>query len=96
MVINVVVNRLDHGMEIQDAIDRPRIWWNLSSVLWNVGVPQESLDHLRAMGNAMSGPAGPGQVGGAQSIAVDDSTFALSAAKDRLIADAAAELVPPH
>ena len=96
VVINVVVNRLDHGMEIQDAVDRPRIWWNLSTVLWNVGVPQESLDHLRAMGNAMAGPAGPGQVGGAQSIAVDDSTFALSVAKDRLIPDAAAELVPPH
>ena len=98
VVLNVVINTLDFGMGVQEAVDRPRIWFNLPTVFWNQGVPQETLDHLRALGHGMSGPAScpaGAACGGAESIAIDPGTFALSVAKDRLIPDATAELVSP-
>jgi gamma-glutamyltranspeptidase / glutathione hydrolase len=101
VVIDVVLNVLDFELPLQEAVDRPRLWWNMSTVLWNAApsgpqIPLETLAYLRGLGNAMSGPGAPPQVGGAQSIAVDSSTFTLSAAKDRLIPDATVALVPPQ
>jgi len=99
VVVNVVINTLDFGMGVQEAVDRPRLWFNLPMVFWNEGVPQETLDHLRALGHGMSGPVPcpPGApCGGAESIAIDPGTFALSVAKDRLIPDATADLVAPR
>jgi len=99
VVVNVVINTLDFGMGVQEAVDRPRMWFNLTTVLWNEGVPTDTLDHLRALGHGMSGPApcpAGAACGGAESIAIDPTTFALSVAKDRLIPDATAELVPPR
>jgi gamma-glutamyltranspeptidase/glutathione hydrolase len=95
VVMNVVTNVFDFGMPLQQAVDAPRMWWNMSTVLWNAGIPDATIAHLRAFGNTMSGPLAPPQVGGAESIGVDPSTFALTAAKDRLIPDATAELVSP-
>jgi gamma-glutamyltranspeptidase/glutathione hydrolase len=95
VVMNIVTNYFDFGMPLQAAVDAPRMWWNMSTVLWNDGIPNATLDHLRAMGNTMLGPNAPPQVGGAESIGVDLATFALSAAKDRLIPDASSELVEP-
>jgi gamma-glutamyltranspeptidase/glutathione hydrolase len=99
VVTNVVINTLDDGMSVQEAVDRPRIWFNFPIVFFNQGVPQETIDHLRALGHTVNGPVScpPGAAcGGAESIAIDPGTFALSVAKDRLIPDATAVLVPPR
>jgi gamma-glutamyltranspeptidase / glutathione hydrolase len=101
VVLQVVLNMFDFGLPVQEAVDRARLWWNLTTVLWNespVGpqIPQDTLSHLRSLGNIMAGPNGAPQVGGAQSIAVDPSTFAVSVAKDRLIPDATTALVQPR
>jgi gamma-glutamyltranspeptidase/glutathione hydrolase len=95
VVMNVVTNVFDFGMPVQEAVNAPRMWWNMSTVLWNAGIPDATIAHLRAFGNTMQGPMAPPQVGGAESIAVDPVTFAVSAAKDRLIPDASAELIAP-
>jgi gamma-glutamyltranspeptidase / glutathione hydrolase len=102
VVVNVVTNMLDFGMPLQEAVDRARMWWNMTTFIWNQSplggeaIPQATIDYLKSRGNAFSGPLAPPQVGGAQSVAVDPATFALSAAKDRLIPGATTGFVEPH
>jgi gamma-glutamyltranspeptidase/glutathione hydrolase len=94
IVLNVVTNVLDHGLALQDAVDRPRVWFNMTTFQWHSGVPDETIAHVRGLGHGMAiQPAG---VGGAQSIGIDGRTFALSGAKDRLIPGATVKFIAPN
>ena len=96
VVVNVVMNALDFGMPIQQAVDASRMWWNMTTFIWNANpagtpIPPETIDYLKRVGNLFQGPLGPPQVGGAQSISVDP-TFEVGAAQDRLIPDSTAAM----
>ena len=59
-VIQTVINVIDHGMDIQEAIDAPRIHhqWMPDEVRAERGFPAEVLDELRAKGHQVIEPLG--------------------------------------
>jgi gamma-glutamyltranspeptidase / glutathione hydrolase len=73
VVFNVVLNLIDHGMAVQDAIDAPRIV--VTSAAGNVtlepGFAQPVVDELRARGHPIAISGGQGSV---QSVVIDLQT----------------------
>lgn len=68
---HVVTNMVDYGMDIQEAIDAPRVFWDNESGALEVetALPASLGDGLRARGHDVV--AAPAAIGGAQGIAVD-------------------------
>jgi len=97
VVFQVATNVFDYGMTIQQAVDAPRIWANLSTVLWNPDYPADTIAALRALGHPVqTAPTPYPQVGSAESIAIDPATFTLSGATDpRTAPDASFGTVSP-
>lgn len=105
IVLNVVVDLIDHQMPLQQAVDASRLWIALSTGAWawntgRRGAPSFSLaeiDALRDLGppRAMRVPnARDERFGSLASVGVDPDTFALlSAADDQRQADAVATVV---
>jgi gamma-glutamyltranspeptidase/glutathione hydrolase len=97
VVFQVVTNMFDYGMDVQQAVDQPRIWANLTTVLRNPGIPADTVEYLRSLGHTWAANVSPfPQVGSAESIAIDTSTYALSGATDpRTAPDASFAVLAP-
>jgi gamma-glutamyltranspeptidase / glutathione hydrolase len=98
VVLQVVTNLVDHGRSIQDAVAAPRIWLASpqGAIAWNAGFPPETIACLRALGHPLNRDpaASPRAVGSAESLAVDPTTYMLSAANDPRAPDGKAVVLP--
>ncbi len=65
----IVLNMLDYGMDVQEAIDCPRFMFEDGQVLLERGTPQKTIDGLKARGHLVADATLPW--GGAQSIRID-------------------------
>lgn len=98
VVLQVVTNLVDQGRSIQDAVAAPRIWLNSpqGGIAWNASFPPDTIACLRALGDPLNrDPApSPRATGSAESLAVDPTTYALSAANDPRAPDGKAVVLP--
>jgi gamma-glutamyltranspeptidase/glutathione hydrolase len=80
-VFQTIVNVLDFGMELKDAIEEPRIF-NSSGplVAWEAGISMESKGKLESMGFEFAD--GPFPIGNVQAIQIDPETGHMHGAAD--------------
>jgi len=76
----VITNLWDHGLDIQQAIDCPRLFHNGDAIQVEDSVPKETVAGLKALGHAVE-PV-PYPHGGGQGIVVDRARGVLSAGSD--------------
>ncbi|MGN6570903.1 MAG: gamma-glutamyltransferase [Pseudolabrys sp.] len=67
--VQIMMNMLDYGMDVQQAIDCPRFFWEGEKVEVETGTPQRTIDGLRARGHDIAVCEQPW--GGAQTIKID-------------------------
>ena len=67
--VQIMLNMLDYGMDVQQAIDCPRFFWEGEKVEVETGTPQRTIDGLRARGHDIAVCEQPW--GGAQTIKID-------------------------
>lgn len=79
-VLQVVLNMVDHGMSIQEAIDAPRISSTGGVLSWETGISQEARDGLRALGHSVG--ASPSDLGATQGAVMDLRTGKLYGGAD--------------
>jgi gamma-glutamyltranspeptidase/glutathione hydrolase len=79
--VHVLTNIVDHGMDPQEAIDHPRIFWGDDEVLdAESGMPAEVLTALQRLGHRTRRAARPH--GGAQMIVIDRENGFFAGASD--------------
>ena len=78
--VAVLSNRLDCGLDIQEAIDAPRMFYEDGKLSVEAGVPLSTRDALTALGHELA--ERPDPFGGAQAIECDHDTGALIGASD--------------
>jgi gamma-glutamyltranspeptidase/glutathione hydrolase len=78
--VYVLTNMLDYGLDAQEAIDHPRIFFEGDAVQAERGVPAATLDALAALGHPMSWREDPW--GGGQLVAFDHANGTLTGASD--------------
>ncbi|WP_280952218.1 MULTISPECIES: gamma-glutamyltransferase [Mesorhizobium] len=49
--VQVMLNMLEYGMDVQQAIDCPRLFWGDERVAVETSIPQRTIDGLRARGH---------------------------------------------
>ncbi len=76
----VLTNRVDYGMDAQEAVDFPRIFYEGNLVLGEASVPSSTMSALGAMGHATG--TRPDPWGGAQLIEIDRDNGVLIGASD--------------
>jgi gamma-glutamyltranspeptidase/glutathione hydrolase len=78
----VLSNMLDHGMDPQEAIDHPRLFWGDDDRVLEAetGIPQAVRAELEAKGHAVRSAAAP--LGGSQIIAIDHESGFLVGGSD--------------
>jgi gamma-glutamyltranspeptidase/glutathione hydrolase len=67
--VQMVLNLVDYGMDIQSAIDAPRAFYEGDSTLVERSIPVATIDGLKSRGHQVSVAAAPW--GGAQAIRID-------------------------
>jgi gamma-glutamyltranspeptidase/glutathione hydrolase len=67
--VQLVLNMLDYGMDVQQAIDCPRFFFEGETVEVETGTPEATIEGLRARGHKVAHAATPW--GGAQAILID-------------------------
>lgn len=77
----VVTNRVDFGMELQEALDAPRAFAGPDGMQVERGYPAAVRQKLAEMGHDVSIPTEP--LGGAQAILIDDSGLLIGASDPR-------------
>ena len=77
---HVVTNLWDFGMDIQQAIDCPRVFHDGGAIVAERGVPEAAVAGLRALGHAVVPAESPH--GGGQGILIDRERGVLSAGSD--------------
>jgi gamma-glutamyltranspeptidase/glutathione hydrolase len=65
----VVLNMIDYGMDVQQAIDAPRIFFEGDDTMPERGVSPETLEGLKAKGHKLVTTSSPW--GGGQAIVID-------------------------
>jgi gamma-glutamyltranspeptidase/glutathione hydrolase len=78
--VHVLTNLLDFGMDPQQAIDTPRVFWADGVLEVERGVPQEAVAGLRRMGHKVEVAAAPR--GGGQLVLIDWEKGTLTGASD--------------
>lgn len=83
--VQFLINLIDFGMNLQEALDAPRIrHLNGKEVYLEEGIPEEVARGLAERGHSISGkPAAVNQVGGGQAIFADPEEHVLLGASDR-------------
>lgn len=76
----VLANLFDHGMDLQEAIDAPRLFPRAGTVEVERGIPPATVAALAALGHRPVPAARPH--GGAQAIWIDHATGTLTGASD--------------
>jgi len=79
---HLLTNIIDYGMDVQAAIDFPRMFFDMDSHELQAErlVPQSTLEGLRALGHSVS--VAPGPIGGSQAIMIDKARHLLTAGSD--------------
>lgn len=79
---HLLTNIIDYGMDVQAAIDFPRMFFDMTSHDLQAErlIPASTIDGLRALGHKV-GPA-PGPIGGSQAIMIDKARHLLTAGSD--------------
>jgi len=79
---HVLTNMLDFGMDVQEAIDAPRLFWGDDRVTLRAerGLPEATLAGLAALGHRIE--RSPGPIGGAQAIQIDEARGVLIGGSD--------------
>jgi gamma-glutamyltranspeptidase/glutathione hydrolase len=67
--VEVVVNMIDYGMDVQAAIDAPRVFFEGEKTVVERGVPMQTIEGLKALGHDVM--ARPSPWGGGQAIRID-------------------------
>jgi gamma-glutamyltranspeptidase/glutathione hydrolase len=67
--VQLVLNWLDYGMDVQQAIDCPRFFFENETVEVETGTPKATIEGLRARGHKVAYADQPW--GGAQTIKID-------------------------
>lgn len=82
-VMQSVINVIDYGMDIQEAIDAPRIHhqWLPDEMLYEFGISPDTLSILSSYGHKF--PARPGHVASATGIMIDEKGVRLGAIDSR-------------
>jgi len=78
--MHVLSNVLDFGMDIQEAIDQPRIFFDDDKVVAERGIPETTLARLAARGHITESTAEP--LGGGQAIVIDWDKGTLTGGSD--------------
>ena len=83
-VLQVIMNVVDHGMTVQEAVDAPRISHTsasrTASTSWETGIPADVRTELTARGHTL--PTGSSTIGSAQSLVIDLQTGRMFGAGD--------------
>jgi gamma-glutamyltranspeptidase/glutathione hydrolase len=77
-VLQAIINVIDHGMTLQEAVEAPRIWTQGQEMLVEEGVRKHVLDELARMGHKVQ--AMPRVGGGMNGVIVDPNTGMLHGA----------------
>ena len=75
-----LVNTIDYGMDVQDAIDFPRAFFEGERTILERGIPASTVDGLKARGHRIEFPPLP--LGGAQAIRIDWDRGTLTGGSD--------------
>ena len=67
--VQIVTNMLDYGMDVQEAIDCPRFFFEGEETVVEVGTPQATIDGLKSRGHKVV--MAPSPWGGAQTIQIE-------------------------
>jgi gamma-glutamyltranspeptidase/glutathione hydrolase len=78
--VQLVLNMLDYGMDVQQAIDCPRFFFEGETVEVETGTPVATIEGLRARGHEVAYAAAPW--GGAQTIRIDRERGVLIAGSE--------------
>jgi len=78
--VQLILNMLDYGMDVQQAIDAPRFFFEGETVEVESGTPQATIDGLRARGHKIGHADQPW--GGAQVIRIDRARGVLIAGSE--------------
>jgi len=71
-VLQGILNVIDHGMTLQEAVEAPRIWTQGQELLVEEGVPRPVVDELAAMGHQVQ--VVPKVAGGMNGVLADPDT----------------------
>ena len=72
-VVNTTINLIDHGLDVQAAIDAPRISSGGGSVSYEEGFEETALEALRTLGHTLRDA--PSVIGSVQAVVVDSATM---------------------
>ena len=78
--VQIILNMLDYGMDVQQAIDSPRLFFEGETVEVETGTPKATIEGLRARGHRVDTAKTPW--GGAQTIKIDWDRGVLIAGSD--------------
>ncbi|NIZ14061.1 gamma-glutamyltransferase [Phaeobacter sp. HF9A] len=78
--VHLLTNLLDHGMDVQEAIDCPRVFFENGAVVAETGVPEASVQGLKDKGHKVIAAEAPH--GGAQAIWIDWEQGTLTGGSD--------------
>jgi gamma-glutamyltranspeptidase/glutathione hydrolase len=67
--VQIMLNMLDYGMDVQEAIDAPRFFFEDEQTIVEHGTPPATIDGLKARGHSVT--MAPTPWGGAQAIKID-------------------------
>lgn len=80
-VLQVIMNILDHGLAVQEAIDAPRIFSSAyPNVMWEESLPESVRRELSLRGHMLADT--PTKIGSVQSIVIDLATGKLYGGAD--------------
>ena len=78
----MLMNALDYGMDVQQAIDAPRFSGGLGTMLMEPGIPQDVHDMLKARGHKVALTSDPMGLGSAHGIVIDAASGVLQGGSD--------------
>jgi gamma-glutamyltranspeptidase / glutathione hydrolase len=78
--VHVLTNLVDHGMDIQEAIDCPRVFYEKGAIVVENGVPEQTVQGLKEKGHKVISANAPH--GGAQAIWIDWERGTLTGGSD--------------
>lgn len=78
--VHLLTNLLDHGMDVQAALDAPRLFWRDGVVQAERGIRADTIDGLIALGHRVI--EAPEPLGGGQAIWIDHDRGTLTGGSD--------------
>ncbi|NJO33875.1 MAG: gamma-glutamyltransferase, partial [Rhodospirillales bacterium] len=78
--VHLLTNLLDYGMNPQEALDLPRVFYEDGAISVETGIPDDAIAGLRSFGHVVTPAAEP--LGGGQAIWIDWERGTLTGASD--------------